>query len=115
MKLNLQKKELEKLWIIMKKNKHIGSSFENFLEDEGIAEEVNAAAVKAIISRSLKKYMEETDTTQTEMARKLKTSRTALMRLLDPENPSVTLLVLSRAASVVGKKLTINLISNLNK
>ena len=95
----------------MKKNKHIGSSFEDFLESEGILEEVNVAAVKAVISRNLKEYMVKQDITQTEMAKQLKTSRSSLQRLLDPENYSVTLLTLDRAAMVLGKKVTINLIS----
>ncbi len=105
----------------MNKKKHIGSSFESFLEQEGILEEVNVAAVKAVISRNLRQYMEKMDITQTEMAQQLKTSRSGLQRLLDPENYSVTLLTLDRAASVLGKKVNMNLVSipksksNINK
>jgi antitoxin HicB len=95
----------------MKKNKHIGSSFENFLEEEGILEEVNVSAIKTIVAQSLKSYMQENNITQTDMAKKLKTSRTGLQRLLDPENYSVTLLSLSRAASVLGKKVNMNLVN----
>ena len=80
------------------------------LQSEGILEEVNVAAVKAVISRNLKEYMVKQDITQTEMAKQLKTSRSSLQRLLDPENYSVTLLTLDRAAMVLGKKVTINLI-----
>jgi hypothetical protein len=90
----------------MTKNKHIGSSFESFLEEAGILEEVNVAAIKAVIARSLQQHMEKEDITQTEMAKQLKTSRSGLQRLLDPENYSVTLLTLNRAASVLGKRLT---------
>ena len=94
----------------MKKKKHIGSTFESFLEEENILAEVNAAAVKAVLARHLKEYMELHHITQAKMAELLKTSRSALQRLLDPENYSVTLLTLNRAASVIGKKLNINLV-----
>ena len=94
----------------MKNNKHIGSSFESFLEEEGIFEEVNVAAVKSVIARNLREHMSSNHITQTEMAKRLKTSRSGLQRLLDPENYSVTLLTLDRAASVLGKKVNIHLV-----
>ena len=56
--------------------------------------------------------MKKNAITQTDMAKKLKTSRSGLVRLLDPENYSVTLLTLNRAASVIGKKVNINLVSD---
>ena len=93
------------------KNKHIGSSFESFLEEEGIFEEVNAAAIKAVIARNLQEYMKKNDITQTDMAKQLGTSRSGLQRLLDPENTSVTLLTLNKAATVLGKKIEIALVS----
>ena len=95
----------------MKSNKHIGSSFESFLEEEGIFEEVNVAAIKSVIAHHLREHMSSNHITQTEMAKKLKTSRSGLQRLLDPENYSVTLLTLDRAASVLGKKINIHLVS----
>ena len=95
----------------MKRKKNIGSSFEDFLVEEGIQEEVNVAAVKAVIASNLKDYMKKNAITQTDMAKKLKTSRSGLERLLDPENYSVTLLTLNRAASVLGKKVNINLVN----
>ncbi|MCL4361803.1 helix-turn-helix domain-containing protein [Candidatus Dependentiae bacterium] len=94
----------------MKKNKHIGSSFDSFLEEEGILEEVNAAAIKAIIANNLQAYMQKKGITQTDMAKQLGTSRSGLQRLLDPKNTSITLLTLNKAAAVVGKKIEINLI-----
>ena len=93
------------------KRKNIGSSFEDFLIEEGIQEEVNVAAVKAVIARNLKEHMKKNAITQTDMAKQLKTSRSGLERLLDPENYSVTLLTLNRAATVLGKKVNINLVS----
>lgn len=94
----------------MVKNKYIGSSFEDFLEKDGLLEEVNLAAVKFIISNNLKQYMIEQKLTKTEMAKILQTSRSGLDRLLDPSNYSVTLLSLNRAAMIIGKKVDINLI-----
>jgi predicted XRE-type DNA-binding protein len=96
----------------MKNKKHVGSSFESFLEQEGILEEVNVAAVKAVIARNLKEHMKKHAITQTKMAEQLKTSRSGLQRLLDPDNYSVTLLTLNRAASILGKKVNMNLVNN---
>ena len=98
----------------MKKNKHIGSSFESFLEEAGILEEVNAAAVKTVIARHLKEYMKKKHLTQDEMAKQLGTSRSGLKRLMDPKNYSVTLLTLNKAAAVIGKKIDMSL-SSLSK
>ena len=95
----------------MKNKKHIGSSFESFLEQEGILEEVNMAAVKAVIARNLKEHMKKHAITQTKMAEKLKTSRSGLQRLLDPDNYSITLSTLNRAASVLDKKINMNLVN----
>lgn len=95
----------------MKKKKHIGSSFDSFLEEEGILEEVNASAVKTVIARNLKEYMEQKDLTQEDMADLLGTSRSGLRRLLDPKNTSITLLTLNKAASVLGKRIEISLIT----
>lgn len=95
----------------MKRNKHIGSSLESFLEEEGIFEEVNAAAVKAVIARNLQNHMKKEHLTQTELARQLGTSRSGLQRLLDPKNISITLLTLNRAATLLGKKIEIKLVS----
>lgn len=94
----------------MKHNKHRGPSFDEFLEEEGILEEVNASALKTIIAYHLKLHMEKNKITQDQMAKLLKTSRPGLKRLLDPKNYSVTLLTFNRAASVLGKKINISLI-----
>jgi predicted XRE-type DNA-binding protein len=95
----------------MKKSKHIGSSFESFLEEAGILEEVNAAAVKTVIARNLKEHMKKKHLTQDEMAKQLGTSRSGLKRLMDPKNYSVTLLTLNKAAAVIGKKIDMSLSS----
>ena len=87
----------------------IGSSFEDFLEQEGIREEVQEAAVKRVVAFQIAEAMKEQGITKVEMAEKLETSRSQLDRLLDPDNDKVTLGVLSKAANVVGRKLTLTL------
>lgn len=94
----------------MKNNKYVGSSFESFLEDSNMLEEINVAAIKAVIAKNLKAHMTKKRITQTEMAKQLKTSRSGLLRLLDPENYSITLLTLGRAAALLGKKVNMNLV-----
>ena len=92
------------------KNESIGSSFDDFLKEEGIIEEVENRAVKKLISFQLLETLKNQHLTKTELAHRLDTSRAAVDRLLDPENDSVTLLTLIKAASVLGKKLKLELI-----
>lgn len=92
------------------KNKHIGSTFDSFLEEEGIAEDVENGAVKKLIAFQLKAALENEHISKTELAARLQTSRAALDRLLDPDNDSVTLQSLKRAASALGKKLKLELV-----
>lgn len=89
---------------------HIGSSFDDFLAEEGILERVNARALKRVIAWQLSQAMDAKQLTKTEMSERMGTSRTAVDRLLDPSNGSVTLLTLERAASAVGKRLRIELV-----
>lgn len=90
-------------------SKHIGSRFDDFLEREGILAEAEAAAVKRVIAYQIAELMKEHDLSKTEMARRMGTSRSALERLLDPDNASVTLLTLERAAKAVGKHIKVEL------
>lgn len=91
----------------MTNNKHIGSRFDDFLEDKGILEEVELAAIKTVIAEQVAKEMKKKKLSQTEMAKRLGTSRAAFTRLLNPKNYSVTLLTLYRAAAALGKGLEI--------
>ncbi|MDR1248097.1 MAG: helix-turn-helix domain-containing protein [Treponema sp.] len=91
-------------------NQFIGSSFDDFLEEEKIGEEVEAGAIKKIIAYQLRETLEKEHLTKTELAQRLSTSRAAVDRLLDPDNESVTLLTLKKAASVLGKKLKLALV-----
>jgi len=92
------------------KNKAIGSSFDDFLQEEGIYEEVENGAIKKLIAYQLLEALETEHISKTELAARLNTSRAALDRLLDPENDSVTLQTLKRAATVLGKKLKLELV-----
>ena len=91
------------------KKKHVGSSFDEFLAEEGLLSGAEATAVKGVIAYQLTQFMEDNELSKTAMARRMKTSRSALDRLLDPANPSVTLQTMDRAARALGKKLRIEL------
>jgi antitoxin HicB len=86
---------------------HSGSSFDSFLEEEGIREEVEAVAIKRVLAWQLEQAMREQQKTKQAMARQLHTSRSQLDRLLDPQNVSVTLDTITRAAKALGKRLII--------
>ncbi len=88
-------------------NKHIGSDFDDFLEEEGFLAEVEATALKRVIVYQVEELMKRQQLTKTEMARRMQTSRASLNRLLDPSNPSITLQTLERAAAALGKRLRI--------
>jgi predicted XRE-type DNA-binding protein len=92
------------------KNKYIGSSFNDFLEEEGIREEVETGAIKQLIAFQLQETLEKEHLSKTELAQRLDTSRAAVDRLLDPYNESITLLTLKKAASVLGKKLKLEFV-----
>jgi len=89
--------------------KHIGGDFDDFLRDEGILEDAEAVAAKRVIAFQIAQEMEREHISQSELARRMKTSRSSVERLLDPANPSVTLGTLERAASAIGKRLKIQL------
>ena len=91
----------------MKKNKCLGSLFEDFLKEEKIFEAVKVRAIKTIVTRQLTDAMKQQKITHTDMAKRLKTSRASLRRLLDPKNTSITLHTLNRAAEAIGKELYI--------
>ena len=92
------------------KKKNIGSSFDSWLREEGIHKEVTATAIKRVLSRQLQAAIEEKGLSKTEMARRMRTSRAALDRLLDPENDSVTLYTLQQAAAVIGREVRLELV-----
>jgi len=94
----------------MKHNKHRGSSLRDLLRDEGVLEEVEARAVKRALALQLGRLAAEQSVSKSEMAVRMKTSRAAVDRLLDADNPSVTLATLGKAARALGHKISIELV-----
>src|ERR1700676_1579079 len=86
-----------------------GSDFDDFLREEGLLEEVEALAAKRLIAQSLHRLMLKEKLSKASLARKMGTSRSQVERLLDPENESVTLVTLTKAAAAVGKRLRVSL------
>jgi predicted transcriptional regulator len=93
-----------------KKNPHIGSSFESWLDEQGIRETATAAAVKATIAAQIAAEMKKKKITKQRMAVLMKTSRAQVDRLLDPDNGSATIETLQRAARVIGRELRLQLV-----
>jgi len=91
-------------------NKHKGSTFDSFLEEEGLLEDAEAIPIKRIIAFELSKKMKKAHLSKTVIAKKLGTSRSALDRLLDPVNTSITLNTLVKAAHFIGKKLHVSFV-----
>ena len=87
------------------KRKHVGSKFEDFLAEEGVLEDCRAAAIKFKIARELEKAMNERHLSKAEIAKRLKTSRTGVDRLLDPQNTSITLNTMAKVAQLLGKRI----------
>lgn len=88
----------------------IGSSFEDFLKEEGVLEETNAIAVKRVLAWQLEQAMEKEQISKRAMAAAMKTSRSQLDRILDPENDRIQLDTLTAAARVLGLNLRIELV-----
>jgi antitoxin HicB len=93
-----------------RKSPHIGSSFESWLEDAGIREEVTATAIKSVIARQLACEMKKKKIIKQRMAELMKTSRAQVDRLLDPDNGGATIESLQRAAKIVGRELRLQLV-----
>ena len=93
-----------------KPNPHIGSSFESWLDDAGLREEVTAAAIKAVIAAQIADEMKKQHITKAKMAARMETSRAQLDRLLDPETGGATIETLMRAARAVGRELRLELV-----
>ncbi len=85
--------------------KHIGSSFDSFLQEEGLMAEAEATALKRVLAYQIKQEMELQNISKTALAKMMRTSRSSVDRLLDPKNSSVTLLTLENVAVALGKRL----------
>ena len=87
--------------------RRIGSDFDDFLSEEGLLADAEAVAIKRVLAYQVSKLMEKQKISKSEMARRMRTSRSALDRLLDPKNSSITLQTLERAARALGKRLRV--------
>jgi antitoxin HicB len=92
-----------------KRYDHSGSSFDSFLDEHGIREEVEAVAVKRVLAWQLEQAMKDQQKTKKVMARELRTSRSQLDRLLDPRNTAVSLETITRAARALGKRVVLRI------
>jgi antitoxin HicB len=92
------------------KKKNIGSSFDDWLREEGLYEEVTAVAIKRVLARQIAQEMNDQNLSKSDMAKRMQTSRAALNRLLDPENDAVTLQTLFKAATAVGRQIHFQLV-----
>jgi antitoxin HicB len=93
----------------MSNNKHVGSSVDDFLKEDGIFDEARSVAIKRVIAWQIQQAMKQMKISKRQMAERMKTSRTQIDRLLDPANMSVQLNTLQRAAGIVGQRLIIEL------
>ena len=91
------------------KHAHIGSNFEQFLDEVGLRAEVQALAVKKVLALTIAELMKKEKLTKDALAKRMRTSRAALDRLLDPTKPSVTLVTLGKAACALGRTLRVEL------
>lgn len=90
-------------------NKHIGSTFSSFLEEEGLREEVDLRAKKKMLVDEMDATMKRSSVTRTTLAKRMKTSRTAVNRLLDPEDTGFTFSTLVKASAALQLELNISL------
>lgn len=91
------------------RKKNIGSSFDDFLQEEAILDETTAVALKRVISWQIAEEMKAQQLTKTTLAKRMRTSRAALNRLLDENDASLTLTTLASAAAALGKKISLQL------
>lgn len=88
--------------------KHIGTSFDSFLEEEDVLQESEAVALKRVIAYALEEKMKADNISVNRLAKELETSRTAICRILDPENTSITLNTIEKVAKYLGKKIVLS-------
>lgn len=91
-------------------NKHRGSSLDSFLEEEGVLAEFQAKAIKEVIAWQLAEAMRDRKLTKTALAALMKTSRTQISRVLDPNDGNVTIETLQRAAALLGRRVQLELV-----
>ena len=88
---------------------NIGSRFDDFLQEEAMLEEVTAVALKRVIAWQIAEEMKAQQLTKAQLAARMHTSRAALNRLLDENDPGLTLTTLASAAAALGRRVDIRL------
>jgi ribosome-binding protein aMBF1 (putative translation factor) len=91
-------------------NNHRGSDFTDFLAEEGLLPEVELLALKRVVALQIQEALEQEKLSKTQLAKRMKTSRAALDRILDPTNPSLTVASLGKAAAALGRKVDLKLV-----
>lgn len=92
------------------KKGRIGSSFDEFLKEQGSYEETQAIAIKRVLAWQFEQAMEKAQMSKNQMAKAMNTSRSQLDRILDPENERIQLDTLVNAARVLGREIRIELV-----
>ena len=92
----------------MTDKKYIGSNFDEFLEEENLLQESEAIAIKRVIAYALEQKIKEDNISINRLAKELETSRTAISRILDPENTSITLNTIEKVAKYLGKRIVLS-------
>lgn len=92
-----------------RKNPHIGERFEDYLAEKGVLEEVTAKAIKRVLTWQILQAMKKAKVSQAELARRMKTSRAVVHRLLNEDDPSVTLTTIARAAKALGRSVELRI------
>lgn len=88
--------------------KYIGSNFDEFLKEENLLQESEAIAIKRVIAYALEQKIKEDNISINRLAKELETSRTAISRILDPENTSITLNTIEKVAKYLGKRIVLS-------
>ena len=92
-----------------KQNKHIGSSFDDFLNENKMLDQCETTAIKKVLAWQIQEAMQEANITKAELARRMHTSRAGVDRLLNPDNPSITLQSIEKAARAVNRRVSFEL------
>ena len=95
----------------MDRNKHRGSTLDDFLAAEGVLEQFQARAIKEVVAWQLAEAMRERKLSKNELAKRMQTSRTQVDRVLDPDSGNVTIETLQRAAALVGRRVKVELVA----
>lgn len=93
-----------------KRNPHRGTWFDDFLKEEGIYEEIQASAIKRVLAWQLRQAMEQEALSKNQMAKRMRTSRSQLDRILDPANDKIQLDTILKAAQVLGRAVRLELV-----